>query len=53
MVDFLIAAAQGLCIAGMLSGAYFSLRYHGERALARSSDTRFDPVTAHVWSKNK
>lgn len=48
MVEFLIAAVQGLCIFGLLCGAYFSITYGGETEAAPSAED-FDPVTTHSW----
>lgn len=48
MVEFLIAAVQGLCIFGLLCGAYLSIAYGPEAEEAPSTED-FDPVTTHSW----
>jgi hypothetical protein len=49
MVEILVASVQGLCIVGMLVGAYLSISYGAHAEAAPASDERFDPVTAHSW----
>ena len=48
MVDFLVAIAQGLCLAGLVWGAYFAITYAEDESAAKP--VRFDPVTGHVWT---
>ncbi len=48
MVEYLIAAVQGLCLLGLLCGAYFSIVYGPDTEAAPSAE-RFDPVTTHSW----
>jgi len=49
MAEFLIAAVQGLCIFGLLCGAYLSITYAPEAESVRTA-ARYDPVTTHAWS---
>ena len=48
MAEFLITLAQGLCICGLLYGAYLSITY--SEAEPPKTRERFDPVTTHTWS---
>jgi len=49
MVDFLVAAMQGVCIFGLVCGAYFAISY-GEQSIPVARAERFDPVTTHSWT---
>ena len=48
MVEYLVAIAQGLSLAGLVWGAYLAITYTEDESAAKP--VRFDPVTGHVWS---
>ena len=48
MVEFIVALAQGLCICGLLYGAYLSITYSIAEPVKKHED--FDPVTTHTRS---
>ena len=52
MADFLFALGQGLCILGLLCGAYLSITYRQDEPWKKRPVSRidFDPVTTHAWS---
>ena len=50
MVELLISAIQGLCVFGLMTGAYYAIRYGAEPAAVPAPAARYDAVTTHAWN---
>ena len=48
MLEILTAVVPGVCILGLLYGAYVAIARRRERVPVRENEG-FDPITTHTW----
>ena len=53
MIDLFVEGMQALCVAGLMCGAYYAIRYGGEDAVAETPARDYDAVTTHAWDRGE